>query len=238
MNKYISPRAEVPDSVYIGQNVRIYGPVSIGEDCVLEDNVIIGKPDMFSLDDFRNSTPNPTLEDYEALVSREVEIGEKCVIGTGTHIYEGSIISSETEIEDYVRIGWDSEISKKTRIMYRAQIYVGTTIGKGCRVAGYVGNDTVLENRVAFFGSTVHDYPYRTTSPEPRPAPHICEDSIVAFGAVIIGGVEIGSDSYVGANAIITQDVPDGYVAFLNNQTVPKSEWHGKLGHFEETSSS
>lgn len=231
--RYISPQAEVSSSAYIGANVRIYGPTTIGDHCVVEDFVIIGKPDMYVLAELRNSGQHVRLKDYDAACSRNTIINPGCVLGTGTHIFSGTTLGTGVEVEDYARIGWDAHIGANTRIMYRAQVYVGVRIGESCRIAGYIADYTVIEDRVAFFGSAVHDYPHRTSTYEYRPSPHICADSIVACGAQIIGGVRIGENVYVGANAIVTRDVPDRTVIVNVNQHFPKEQWLGKLGNFD-----
>lgn len=230
--RFISPQARIEPTAYIGEGVRIYGPTTIGENCIVEDFAVIGKPDMYALSRLVQKGDNQ-LKDYDHASDRETVVGAGCVIGTGTHIYCGTIIEQQVEIEDYVRIGWDAKIGPYTRVMYRAQIYIGVRIGERCRIAGYIGDYTIIEDRVAFFGSTIHDYPYRTTTYEYRPSSRVCADAIIAFGAQLIGGIRIGNRAYVGANAIVTRDVPDDTIVVLANQQCPKDQWRGKLGRFD-----
>lgn len=43
-----------------------------------------------------------------------------------------------------------------------------------------------------------------------RRHPKICEGSYIGSGAVLIGNITIGKMAKVGANAVVTKDVPDG----------------------------
>jgi acetyltransferase-like isoleucine patch superfamily enzyme len=228
MSTYVSARASVHPTAYLGEAVRVYGPTTIGSNCVVEDFAVIGKPDMYALSAFSRETRR-TVENYDQCVDRATTLEAGCVIGTGTQVYCGSALATEVETEDYVRIGWDTRVGSRTRVMYRAQVYCGIKIGDDCRIAGFLADNTVVEDRVSFFGTTSHDYPRRTETYEYRPSPRICADAIVAFGAQLIGGVRIGEHAYVGVNAIITRDVPPATMAVGPNRLFPKSEWPGKL---------
>lgn len=86
---------------------------------------------------------------------------------------------------------------------------VGIVIGDGVRIGNEVRiyqNVTLglLENTPA--STAVDQYP-------------ILEDGVIVYaGAVIAGAVTIGAGSVIGANAVITKDVPPGSVAFGRNQ--------------------
>jgi serine acetyltransferase len=86
---------------------------------------------------------------------------------------------------------------------------VGIVIGDGVRIGTGVRiyqNVTIglLENTPA--SDAVDQYPT------------IGDDVIIYAGAVIAGAVAIGAGSVIGANAVITKDVPAGSVAFGRNQ--------------------
>lgn len=48
---------------------------------------------------------------------------------------------------------------------------------------------------------------------EPEEYPQIGNNVIVYSGAVIVGPVKIGDNAVIGANAVVTQDVPAGAIA-------------------------
>ena len=212
------------DHRYVGEGVRVFGDVRCGDGCIIEDYCLIGKPDRYVLEAARADRDAPI-----APVG-PTTLGTGVILGAGTKIYSGSHLGDGVETEDDVRIGWNSTIGARARLMYRAQVYCGVTIGEECRVAGFVGDNVRLDDRVAFFGSAVHDYPNRTMTYVPKPSPHVQADAIVAMGAVLIGGVTVGERAYVAANAVVTRDVPPEHVCHGVNQVVHRRDWPGRLG--------
>lgn len=223
---YVSPRAKISDSAYIGDGVKIYGPAKVSENCVIEDNVAIGKPDRDSIESLRDEQ-NVDIEHYDAAVTRETTIGANTVLRTGSEVYEGCELGESVGTENYVRIGWDSSIGSQSRIMYRGLIYVNVSVGRDTWVGGFVSNNTQIGNDCSFFGSAIHEFPPEVEDPEEDnpehlPAPQIKSGSIVGFGAQLIGGIDVGEGSYVGSNAVITKDVPADYMAINCNELRPK----------------
>lgn len=43
--------------------------------------------------------------------------------------------------------------------------------------------------------------------------PHIGDDTVIFSGAAIIGAVKIGKNCVIGANSVVTKDIPDGCIA-------------------------
>jgi len=211
---------------HLGEGVRFFGDVRVGDACIVEDYRIVGKPDMYTLSRARNDL------DIDIEPVSATTLGDRVILGASTKIYSGSFIGSEVETEDDVRIGWNATIGPRTRLMFRAQVYCGVQIGSDCRISGFVGDNVILGDRIASFGSLVHDYPHRTSTYEYRPSPIVRADVIIGFGAVVVGGVTIGASSYVAANAVVTRDVPEDHICFGYNQLIPKSRWPGKLGRF------
>lgn len=85
-------------------------------------------------------------------------------------------------------------IGDQVRIGRNVRIYQNVTIG-------------LLENKV---GVTEEQYPR-------------VEDGVYIYaGAAVLGGITIGARSVVGANALITRDVPPDSIAYGYNQIRPK----------------
>ncbi|MGH3329538.1 MAG: acyltransferase [Streptomycetales bacterium] len=57
--------------------------------------------------------------------------------------------------------------------------------------------------------------------------PVIEADTVVGFGAQVIGGVRIGPCSYVAAGAIVTRNVPPEHLVTGVNTLTPAAEWKG-----------
>lgn len=85
---------------------------------------------------------------------------------------------------------------------------IGIVIGDGTRIGRDVRiyqNVTIglIENTV---GAKAEDYP-------------ILEDEVCVYaGAVVVGGIRIGARSIIGANAVISRDVPPDSLAFGYNE--------------------
>lgn len=92
------------------------------------------------------------------------------------------------------------------------------------RHGGYIGPDTVIKgnptlphglhgifiSRYARIGENCWIYQNVTIGEVNRKAPVIGDNCLIGAGAVIIGGVKIGSHVKVGAGAVVSTDIPDG----------------------------
>lgn len=89
---------------------------------------------------------------------------------------------------------------------------------------GYIGPDTVIKDnltlphglhgifisRYAEIGENCWIYQNVTIGEVNKKAPVIGDNCLIGAGAVIIGGVKIGSCVKVGAGAVVSTDIPDG----------------------------
>ena len=92
-------------------------------------------------------------------------------------------------------------------------IYENTKIGKGLHIAHFgcliIHADAVLGENV----SLSHGVTVGQTIKDGKPqTPVIGNNVYIAPGAKVIGGITIGSNAAVGANAVVTHDVPDNAV--------------------------
>lgn len=92
------------------------------------------------------------------------------------------------------------------------------------RHGGYIGPDTVIKgnvtlphglhgvfiSRYAKIGENCRIYQNVTIGEVNGKAPVIGDDCLIGAGAVIIGGVTVGSHVKIGAGAVVSADVPDG----------------------------
>ena len=92
------------------------------------------------------------------------------------------------------------------------------------RHGGYIGPDTVIKgnltlphglhgifiSRYAEIGENCLIYKNVTIGEVNKKAPVIGDNCLIGAGAVIIGGVKIGSHVKVGAGAVVSTDIPDG----------------------------
>jgi acetyltransferase-like isoleucine patch superfamily enzyme len=125
--------------------------------------------------------------------TRRVTLGEHCRIGPGVFL--------ETQEQGAIRIGRHVRLNRGTVIV----AWSGITIGDDCLIGEYVSL------RDANHGSS----PGTSMRLQPHDAKPIAigDDVWIGRGAVVLPGVQIGSGAVIGANSVVTADVPAGAVA-------------------------
>ena len=113
--RFISRRAKIGKNVKIGVNVIILGPSEIGDNTIIDSNVIIGYPIKANLIKIRE-TSEEFLEFLDS-ISSGTKIGKNVKIGTGT------IIDGRTEIGDNVNIQSNVYIPLLTKI--GSNVFIG-----------------------------------------------------------------------------------------------------------------
>lgn len=153
-------------------------------------------------------------------------IEHRCAIGSHVIIYHGVVIAEGTQVEDFCRIGERTRIGKNCRIIYGSKIYGHVNIGDKCVIGGFICEDVKIGKYCRIFGQLIHKHPLGDLSDLKKwdaggvPSPIIESNVFIGFGAKIIGGVTIGSGSYILPNAIVTRDVPSNFqVRGVNCQT-------------------
>lgn len=156
-----------------------------------------------------------------------VVIGANCMVFM---LYEGVRVDDRCVIEDRVRIGYDSSIGSASRLMYGAYLCDRVTIGANSRIAGFVCDGSSIGDSCTVMGQLVHEYtqPHRDWWAVDEASPVIEHDTIVGYGAVVVGGVRIGPNSYVAAGATVTRDVPPHNVVTGLNKHTPVERWQGR----------
>ncbi len=186
---------------YIAHNVRFYGVVKIGKNCVIEENVSIGVPTIKCSGYIcQNSTTS------------SVVIGNNSVIRSGTLIYEGAKIGEHFYSGHNVLIRDNASLGKNVYVYPSTQIHSNVSIGNCCRISGWLGNNTILSDHVSSFGHLIHKYSQKISGVI-ESAPIIMENALIGWNAIIMGGVRVGAGASVGAGAVVTKDV-------MNNECV------------------
>lgn len=143
-------------------------------------------------------------------IDKNVSIGENCIISDGVYIYRNCSIGNNVQIEPKSVIAKDC------------------TIGNNCIIDGNIANKVIMEDNVRFLGQIAHSHrnhslDWRSTS---EPSPIFRKNSIVGVGALIIGDIEVGENSYVAAGEILRCNLPADSV-FYKNEIRPKKFFRG-----------
>ena len=136
----------------------------------------------------------------------DIFFGEKFTAGIDIRLEslaEESIINfgKNVKINDYCHIGAITSI----------------TIGDDCLIGSRV---TIVDHEHGFYGNHSNDSltpSHPDTPPDARPlsgAPIVIEQNTwIGEGAVILAGVKIGKGCIIGANAVVTRDIPPYSIA-------------------------
>lgn len=107
-----------------------------------------------------------------------------------------------------------------------------------CRHGGYIGAGAVIEgiptlphglhgvyiSRLARIGAGCRIYQNVTIGEAGGAAPRIGEGCLIGAGAVLVGGITIGSHVKIGAGAVVGTDVPDGCTVVAQPPRILKKE--------------
>jgi acetyltransferase-like isoleucine patch superfamily enzyme len=131
-----------------------------------------------------------------------VEWGEDVVVHAFTNLY-GCRIGDGTRIGTFVEIQAGALVGERCKIQSHTFICEGVSIGDEV----FVGHGVVFVNDKTPRATT--DYGDLQTADHWTLLPVVVEDrASIGSGAVILGGVRIGSGAMVGAGAVVTRDVP------------------------------
>jgi serine acetyltransferase len=134
----------------------------------------------------------------------------ECIsIGTGVVVHEHawlSVVAAVEGVRPSLRIGDHCSIGRMCHIACVGEVDIGRHVLAAERV---------------FIGDTYHDYADPDTpvmhQPMAHPAPvRIGDGAFLGIGSVILQGVTVGERAYVAAGAVVTSDVPSGFVVVGN----------------------
>jgi UDP-3-O-[3-hydroxymyristoyl] glucosamine N-acyltransferase len=161
-------------------------------------------------------------------------IGPGVWIGQYTIIGQGVWIGSDSQLEEFVEIQPRSEIGSRVVLTSRSRIGIDVIVGNDSVIRGHVGDNSWIGEGCRIAGDLIHrqldpSAPWDNPAAE-EPAPVVGDGAFVGWRALIVGGINIGEGAYVCAGALITKNVPPGYIAHGRNQLLPPDSWPGALG--------
>ena len=100
-------------------------------------------------------------------------------------------------------------VSQFARLMTGIEIHPGAQIGRGLFIdhgmGVVIGETTIIGKNVALFQGVTLGGTGKETG---KRHPTLKDNIVVGAGAKILGNITIGSNAYVGANAVVLKDVP------------------------------
>jgi acetyltransferase-like isoleucine patch superfamily enzyme len=199
---HIGEGVSIGAGTVFGANVTVHANTTIGRGCVIDDGAVLGR-----LPRLAPHSNAPRGEIGSLVLSAGVTVGAGAVVFAGTQIEENSIVGDQAFVREGARVGAGSVIGRGSSV--DPQILIGARVRVQSNV--YLTQGTVVEDDV-FVGPGVcttndntmarHDSDYDLRGPILRRA---CR---VGGAAVLLPGVEIGEEAFVGAGAVVLADVP------------------------------
>jgi acetyltransferase-like isoleucine patch superfamily enzyme len=195
----------------VGENVVIYPGTVIGEGCRIGDNVVLGKQPALSARSTAKREELPPLE-----------LGDGTIVSTGAIVFAGTTIGDRSLIGDQICVRERCELGDDVVVGRGSLVENDTTIGARTKIQAhaYVTAYSTLEEDVFIAPCVVttnDNFMGRTEKRhELRKGPTIRRGARIGGAAVLLPGIEVGEEAFVGAGAVVTRDVPSRAVVVGN----------------------
>ena len=203
-NCIIEDNVTIGDNAYIDSGTIVRSGVTLGADAFVGAGCILGE---YQMDFCQSRTP----------VCHPLTIGSRALIRSKTVLYGGSTIGDGFQTGHHVTVREKAEIGD--------EVSIGTLsdIQGNCKIGNYVRlHSNVHIGQLSRIDDFVWIFPYVVLTNDPTPPSenfvgvHVHSFAIVATGAIVMPGLEIGQDCLVAAGAIVTKPVPPYAVAVGN----------------------
>src|SRR4029450_963595 len=167
------------------------------------DNVVLGKQPALSP---RSTAPREELP--------PLELGEGTIVSTGAVVFAGTtigarvILGDQSCVRERCQLGDDVVVGRGSLVENDTVIGARTKIQAHAYVTAYstLEEDVFIAPCVVTPNDTFRGRPERP--PELRKGPTIRRGARIGGGAVLLPGIEIGEEAFVGAGAVVLHDVP------------------------------
>jgi acetyltransferase-like isoleucine patch superfamily enzyme len=198
-------------SADIADTAIVYPGTVVGDGCQILDYAVVGKQPTLS--------PRSTARQEEL---RPLELGPGTIVSTGAIVFAGSRLGARVIVGDQACVRERCEIGDDVVIGRGSLVENDTTVGARTKIQAmaYVTAYATLEEDV-FLAPCVQtsndNFMGRTERRHGlRKGPTIRRGARVGVGAVLCPAVEIGAEAFVGAGAVVVNDVPPAVVVVGN----------------------
>lgn len=194
----------------IGAFAVVHGGTTLSEQARIEEHVVVGKPERgYAVGQIYTGSGSLTV------------IGPGVVIRCGAVVYAAAHIGADTVVGHHSLLRTDVQVGSDTLLGHHLCVERATRIGRNvrCSPGSHITSATLVADRV-FLGAgvrTINDKTLTWRDPHRPPTlipPRFDTGAKVGSGSVILGGVTIGAHALVGADSLVTHDIPPGALAY------------------------
>ena len=199
---HVGDGVTIAADVALGAGVTIHDGTVVGAGCVIEDGVVLGK--------------RPRLAGHSRALRAEpgaLVLGDRVTVCAGAIVFAGARIADDVILGDQSFVRERASVGAGSVIGRGSAIDPDVAVGERVRVQTdvYLTAGSIVEDDV-FVGPgvcTTNDDTMGRHGPE-----HLLRGAIlrracrIGGGSVLVPGVEIGEEAFVGAGAVVTRDVP------------------------------
>lgn len=191
--------------------VRMYGNTSIGINCKIFENVILGYPSNLIINNSLQS--KIPISEYQYTGTT---IGNNATIRSGSIFYNDVHIGNDLKTGHNILVRENTKTGNHVLIGTNVVIDGNTTIGSNVSIQtnAYIPTNTKIEDKV-FIGPcavlTNDKYPVRRQSE--LTGPILRKGASIGANSTILPGIEVGEGAMVAAGAVVTRDVPQWTLA-------------------------
>jgi len=145
-----------------------------------------------------------------------LKIGDNCIIGSFTVIFEGAVIGDNVFIGDHVWIRERVEIGDGSVIGRGVSINYNTKIGKGVRIMenSQITGNMIIEDGVWIGPMVVSMNDKRFNPDDEHKGPIIRKNTKIGGGVILMPGIEIGENCIVASGTVINQNIPPNHMVY------------------------
>jgi UDP-2-acetamido-3-amino-2,3-dideoxy-glucuronate N-acetyltransferase len=186
----------------IAETAIVYPGTKVGEGCKILDYAVVGKQPVLSPRSTARREDLPPLElgpgsivSSGAVVFAGTTIGERVIVGDQACVRERVTVGDDVVIGRAALVENDTTIGAMTKIQANAYVTAYSTVEENVFIA-----PCVITTNDNFMGRTEKRI-------ELMRGPTIRRGARVGGGAVLLPGIEIGEEAFVGAGAVVIRDV-------------------------------
>ena len=187
----------------VAETAIVYPGTVIGDGCQILDYAVVGKQPTLSPRSTAKKEQLPALE-----IGAGTIVSTSAVVFAGTRLGERVIVGDQACVRERVQVGDDVVIGRGSLVEN------DTTIGELTKIQAhaYITAYSTLEDNVFIapcVATTNDNFMGRTEKRhELIKGPTIRRGARVGGAAVLLPGIEVGEEAFVGAGAIVIRDVP------------------------------